>query len=81
MKSNDAGDSLLMFIVGFALGAGVALLTAPESGKRTRKRVTRLAEDAQEYLDEMGQELIDKGRELVEQGRSVAKEKIAEVRG
>jgi len=81
MKSNDAGDSLLMFIVGFALGAGVALLTAPQSGKRTRKQMTRLTEDAQEYLEEMGQELVDKGRELVEQGRSLAKEKIAEVKG
>lgn len=81
MKSNDAGESLLMFIVGFALGAGVALLTAPQSGKRTRKQMTRLTEDAQEYLEEVGQELVDKGRELVEQGRSLAKEKIAEVKG
>lgn len=76
MQSKCSGDSLAAFLVGFALGAGVALVTAPQSGKRTRKKLTRAAEDAQEFLEETGQELIEKGRELVEQGRELAKEKL-----
>jgi len=80
MKSDNAGDSVIMFLVGFAFGAGVALLAAPQSGKRTRRDIARRAEDAQDYLDEVGQELIDRGRELVDRGRNVAEEKIATVR-
>jgi len=80
MRSDNAGDSVIMFLVGFAFGAGVALLAAPQSGKKTRREIGRKAEDAQEYLDEVGQELIDKGRELVDRGRSATEETIASVR-
>ena len=43
-EQNANGVSfLLVFIVGAVLGAGIALLTAPESGQRTRRRVHRVA--------------------------------------
>ena len=72
MKSNCAGDSLLMLLTGFAVGAAVTLLLAPQSGKRTRRELRRKAEDAQDYLEEIGEDLIAKGRELVERGREAA---------
>ena len=80
MKSNSAGDGMVMFLIGFAFGAGVALLAAPQSGKRTRRMMSRKAEDAQGYLEELGEELVEKGREMIERGRSAAEEKIAAVR-
>jgi gas vesicle protein len=80
MKSECTGDGLLMFLTGFAVGAGVALLTAPQSGKRTRRDIQRRAEDAQQYMEDMGEELIEKGREMVEQARSTAEKKISSVR-
>jgi gas vesicle protein len=69
-----------MFLTGFALGAAVALLSAPQSGKRTRRDIQRKAEDAQSYLEDAGEELISKGREMVEQAKATAQQKISEVR-
>jgi len=54
------------FLVGGLLGAGVALLFAPQSGKRTRRDISRLtrnaayeAKDAIENATESVQELVD----------------------
>ena len=80
MRSDSSGEGLLLFLTGFALGAGLALLTAPQSGTRTRRQIRRRAEDAQSQLEDLGEELIEKGRELVDRARSTAEQKIAAVR-
>lgn len=43
-------------ILGAVLGAGIALLTAPDSGHRTRRRIRRVATDAK---DSAGDQLDD----------------------
>jgi gas vesicle protein len=55
------------FLIGGLLGAGVALLFAPQSGKRTRRDISRFtrnaayeAKDAIEDATESVQELVDK---------------------
>ena len=40
----NTGNSLLAFIAGAMAGAAVALLIAPESGEKTRKRIKEKAE-------------------------------------
>ncbi len=80
MKRDCTGDSLLMFLTGFALGGAVALLTAPQSGKRTRREIQRKAEDVQTQLEDLGEELIERGREMVERARTTAQQKISEVK-
>jgi gas vesicle protein len=54
------------FLIGGLLGAGVALLFAPQSGKRTRRDISRFtrnaayeAKDAIEDATESVQELVD----------------------
>jgi gas vesicle protein len=42
------------------LGSVVALLLAPESGERTRRRLRRAAEDAQDYLEDAGGRIGEK---------------------
>ena len=37
--SDHRTDSLLAFLLGAAVGAGVALLLAPQSGEETRKEI------------------------------------------
>jgi len=41
--SDQRTDSLLAFLLGAAVGAGVALLLAPASGEETRKKLTETA--------------------------------------
>jgi gas vesicle protein len=50
--------------LGAVLGAGIALLTAPESGRRTRRRIRRVAGDIRENATDRWEELADdvKGR-------------------
>ena len=79
MRTESAGDSLLMFLTGFAVGAGVALLLAPQSGEKTRRQIRRQAEGAQDNLEKLGEDLIAKGRELVERGREAAEETAKEI--
>lgn len=56
-------------LIGAAVGAGIALLYAPVSGKEARKLVRRKAEDARDAVVEAGGHVRDKA---VEAGESVA---------
>lgn len=76
MKSECAGDSILMFLIGFAVGAGAALLMAPQSGRRTRRDLVRRAEEVQDYLEDLGEDLIHRGRDLVERARSGVEQRL-----
>ncbi|MBL7946181.1 MAG: YtxH domain-containing protein [Flavobacteriales bacterium] len=57
--SNDRNYGILGFLAGAAVGATLGVLFAPRSGKETRERLVRRAQDAKDDLDE----LIDKGRD------------------
>ena len=51
-------------LVGAVIGAGVALLTAPESGRRTRRKIKRAAGDIRATTTDRLEDLADdvKGR-------------------
>lgn len=56
------GKSLAMvavfsFLLGGAVGAGLALLMAPQSGKKTRRQLKDLAEDIAEHATEYAEQL------------------------
>jgi gas vesicle protein len=65
----------LGIILGGALGASLALLFAPESGRRTRERLRDLAADARDKSKDVSDELRDKAEDVLERGREVLKEK------
>ena len=75
----------LMLLAGGTIGAGLALLFAPQSGKKTRKEVRRYARRARSRAEEMASdvadsvtdmvaELGDRTSELVERGGDVAED-------
>jgi gas vesicle protein len=65
--SSNPGSLLLGFALGAVVGAGVALLLAPSSGKRTRKRLAstarRWSSSAGQSLDEARATVTDLGSE------------------
>ncbi len=63
-------------ICGAAIGAGVALLMAPESGKRTRKKITRAAEDLRENATDRWEDIADEVREKVDEELDGAKKRF-----
>lgn len=89
--SRDPNASLVTFLAGVvtgaAVGAGVALLMAPASGKKTRRRISRAAErtagdlrgradDLRERADDQWKELSGTVRERVDGAVSGAKRRL-----
>ena len=56
--------------IGAAVGAGFALLYAPQSGVQTRKKIKRSAEDAAGYLKKQAEYLSGEAEKLVKRTRS-----------
>jgi gas vesicle protein len=71
MAQNEAGK-LLWFVAGAAVGASIALLYAPQSGRDTRRIIKKKTREGREALVDNSRDLMDKGRELYEKGRRVA---------
>ena len=47
----NTGNTLLALITGAAIGAGIGLLYAPDSGDNTRKKLKKDAQDAQDKFN------------------------------
>jgi gas vesicle protein len=60
-KEDGNGAAVLMsFLVGGIVGAGLALLFAPYSGRKMRGRIVDMAEDARDYATDYTKKLKDK---------------------
>lgn len=79
MSSNDngvsAGTVFLSFLAGAAVGAGIALLVSPKTGKEIRERIAGLTEDAVDKIKEYVSEAQDKIKTSLEDGKEVLMEK------
>jgi gas vesicle protein len=89
-KEWGGSGSLLLFLAGGLVGAGVALLYAPLSGEETRQhiriqaeRARRKTRDLAENIKENIASLIDEVKEttdkIIEEGKELTKEKKAEL--
>lgn len=75
----------LLVLAGAILGAGVALLVAPQSGKDTRRDITKYARKARRKVEGVAGEVAEsvsgmadvveeKAEELLDRGKDLAKE-------
>jgi gas vesicle protein len=62
-NSNSGGDKLVFFLAGAGIGAVLALLFAPKSGRETRELIARTATDSRDFITNK----VTEGRQLVEQ--------------
>ena len=74
MERDSTINTVSWFMCGAVLGAAVALLLAPESGVRTRRKLMKQAERGRKTIMESGQEIFERGRELYERGREIAED-------
>jgi gas vesicle protein len=70
--ARDNGSHLVWFTAGAAIGATIALLYAPQTGRDTRRYLGKKTRYGREVIAEAGGDLADKGKELFEQGRRMA---------
>lgn len=62
--------------LGAVIGAGVALLAAPHSGRRTRRRIRKVAGDLKHTASDRWDELADDVKERVDEAIQVAKKRL-----
>lgn len=65
-KSCSMTCCMLSFLIGAMVGGGIALLTAPKSGKKTRVQLRRMARDAKEKTEDYYDEMKEKVAEATE---------------
>ena len=68
------------FLVGIALGAGLALLMAPDSGNETRRRLRRSARKVKRVAQEKAGELADSVTDRYEHARRTVEDKLEAAR-
>ena len=64
-------------ILGAIIGAGVAMLTAPQSGRRTRRRLRKTATGIRDTAGDRWEELADEMKVKVDDAIDGARKKFA----
>ncbi len=82
-KGSLAGAVGVAFVIGAALGAGVSLLLAPQSGRESRKQVRGYVRRADEQFQDLADtatevvgQAVDKGREFIKDKQAVVTEAV-----
>lgn len=82
-RNNTVVVGALMLIAGGILGAGAALLFAPQSGKKTRRDLRKyvrrarneaeeLVEDFSDKVSDVVENLSDKTQEILDKGKEIS---------
>jgi gas vesicle protein len=66
--------ALAWFLAGAILGAAIAMVFAPRSGKETRQFLTEKAQEGKERVAEGTQDVIGAGRDMFERGRKLVED-------
>jgi len=79
MADDDRGVGVstvfLAFLAGSAVGAGLALLVAPKTGKELREKISDLTDDAVSKIKDYASEAQNKITATLEEGKEIIKEK------
>lgn len=76
MSENSASSKLGFFLAGAGIGAILALLFAPKSGKETRDYLADRAEEGRDYLRAKTKDIRRQAEDYVERGKDlVSKQK------
>jgi gas vesicle protein len=62
-NNGGGGDKFLFFLAGAGIGAVLALLFAPKSGRETRELIARRATDGRDFISNK----VSEGRQMVEE--------------
>ena len=79
MQSTNSSSPLSFLAgAGFGLGIGVVLglLTAPRSGKATRRRLNRRVNEGIDRVTDVSEDLLEKGEEMLTDGKEFAESAI-----
>jgi len=70
----ETSNALGWFLTGAVIGAAVAVLYAPKSGKETRQYIADTTQKGRDAVAETSQNAVDAGREMFERGRKLVED-------
>jgi gas vesicle protein len=71
---DSASGRLVWFLTGALIGATVAILYAPKSGKDARRYISRKAHQGKEAISETSMDVVDASKEMFERGRKLVED-------
>ena len=69
MRDCDGSTKMVYFLGGLGIGAILALLFAPQSGKQTRDMIVQKAEEGKDYVTTKGRDVVRQAGGMVEKGK------------
>jgi gas vesicle protein len=77
MKMKSVFYGLGILTAGLGVGAAMGLLYAPQSGRQTRKLISRAAEDGADFVAERSREIRRQAEDAFERGKVLAIKLVA----
>ena len=71
MSEDNTGTQVGFFLAGLGIGAVVALLLAPRSGKETREFIVNKAEEGRDFVVTKSEEIRRQAEDAVEKGKDL----------
>jgi len=71
MSEDNGGSQVGFFLAGLGIGAVIALLFAPRSGKETRDFIVQKAEEGRDFVVTKSEEIRQQAEDAVEKGRDL----------
>jgi gas vesicle protein len=69
-QSNLTGN-VVWFLTGALLGAAVAILYAPQSGKETRRYLSKKAQQSKDAVADTSSSIVEAGKDMFDRGRQL----------
>ncbi|MDR3675618.1 MAG: YtxH domain-containing protein [Acidobacteriota bacterium] len=71
MSEDNGGSKVGFFLAGLGMGAVIALLFAPRSGKETRDYIVQRAEEGRDFVKTKSEEIRKQAEDAVEKGKDL----------
>ena len=71
MSEENGGGSVGYFLAGLGIGAVIALLFAPRSGKEPRDMIVQKAEEGRDFVKAKSEEIRKQAEDAVEKGKDL----------
>lgn len=68
-EKSQVGNVLVAFLAGAAIGGGIALLTAPRSGRETREKLRCLAGETSDRIRKIAEEAEERIADVLQEGK------------
>jgi gas vesicle protein len=73
-EQDQSVSRIAWFFTGAVIGATVAILYAPKSGKDTRQYISNRAQEGREAVESASGDIVDASREMFDRGRKLVED-------